>query len=122
VDEPNGDELFQATPAEHGAVIVRAGTSRLRLDEAQQLSKLIDEDHPDATAIILNLHGVDYIDSTGISLLVRVASMRPLLLCRLSAMVSDVLDSTGMLKLLNVDASERQAMDRFIAGDAAGPV
>ena len=47
--------------------------------------------------------------------------MRTLLLCRLSPTVEEILDTTGMLRLLNVDASERQAMDRFAAGEAAGP-
>lgn len=121
MDEGNHDELFQATPAEHGVVIVRAFTNRLRLDEAQSLSALIDEVYPEAPAIILNLHGIDFIDSTGISLLVRVASMRTLMLCRLSPTVEEILDTTGMLRLLNVDASERQAMDRYAAGEAAGP-
>jgi anti-anti-sigma factor len=122
VDDLDSDDLIQATPAEHGVVIVRCGTPKLRLDEAEHLARVIDQGHPTAKAVILNLHGVQFIDSTGISLLVRVASMRTLILCRLGPTVSDILETTGMLKLLNVDASERQAMDRFAAGNAAGPL
>lgn len=122
MDDAGPDELIQATAAEHGVVIVRCATPRLRLDEAQRLSALFDTDHADAKAIILNLHGVEFIDSTGISLLVRVASMRPMLLCRLGGAVARILESTGMLKLLNVYESERQAMDRYAAGDVPGPL
>lgn len=122
MDDAGPEDLIQTTLAEHGVVIVRCGTPRLRLEEAQHLSTLIDTEHPDAKALILNLHGVEFIDSTGISLLVRVASMRSLLLCRLGEAVTRILESTGMLKLLNVYESERQAMDRYAAGDVAGPL
>ena len=121
VDDDRPEDLVQATPAENGVVIVRCATPKLRLDEAQHLSTVLDEEHPSAKAIILNLHGVEYIDSTGISLLVRVASMRTLMLCRLGESVTRTLESTGMLKLLNVYESERQAMDEYTAGNAAGP-
>ncbi len=121
MDDSDFEDLIQATAAEHGVVIVRCGTPKLRLPEAEHLAQVIDEGHPTAKAIILNLHGVEFIDSTGISLLVRVASMRTLILCRLGTTVSNILETTGMLKLLNVDESERQAMDRFAAGNAAGP-
>lgn len=112
----SGDQFphLTFTAADHQVLVVRVTSDHLELDEAQSLLRLIFESSTgQAPNILLNLAGVRYINSTGVSLLVRIGTERVLRVVNLNPSVVKVLDSIGILSLLKIHRSEREAMEAF---------
>ena len=105
------------TSADHGVLVVRVTSDHFELDESQSLFRLVFESTDgQSPRILLNFAGVKYINSTGVSLLVRIGTERELRVVHLNPDVIRVMDSIGILGLLNVHRSEREAMEAFANG------
>ncbi len=104
-------------------LVLRVTASRLELEQAEALSRLLLEEKSAFAKVLLNLAGVSYISSTGVSLLVRIATEKALKIVNVSAKVSQVLQSIGILSFLKIYRSEREALDAFeaAADKPAGP-
>ena len=95
-------------------LLVRMAHVHLKLAQAEELSATVAEaDLADYRRVVFNLGGVEYIDSSGISVLVRLAAGRQLRLCCLGRGVEAVLRKMNMLDLFAVFETERAAMDSF---------
>jgi anti-anti-sigma factor len=66
-----------------------------------------------ARNVIMNLNNVDYIDSTAISLLVRVSNERGLRLANVSSSVANILKKMQIYDLLYILPSEYEARQSF---------
>lgn len=104
----------QSAIGDKGVLIVRILDDRFELEQAQILSRLIFESTAgDAPRILLNFAGVRYINSTGVSLLVRIGTERELRVINVNPSVRKVMDSIGILPLLKVHRTEQEALDAF---------
>jgi len=100
--------------ADKGVLAVRITDDRFELDQAQSLSRLIFESTTgDSPRILLNFAGVRYINSTGVSLLVRIGTERELRVINVNPAVRKVMDSIGILPLLKIHRNEQDALDAF---------
>ena len=100
--------------ADHSVLVIRVTSDHFELDEAQSLSRLVFESTDgQSPRILLNFAGVKYINSTGVSLLVRIGTERELRVVHLNPNVIRVMDSIGILALLQIHRSEREAMEAF---------
>lgn len=112
----SGDQFphLTFTSADHQVLVIRVTSDRFELDEAQSLLRLVFESSSGlAPNILLNFAGVKYLNSTGVSLLVRIGTERALRVVNLNPSVVKVLDSIGILALLKIHRSEREAMEAF---------
>ena len=113
VSEPTFPHLSWAV-APKGVLVVRVTSDKFELEQAQSLSELVFETPAGSPKrVLVNMAGVKYISSTGVSLLVRLGTERVLRIVNLNPAVSRVMDSIGILTLLQVHRSEREAMDAF---------
>ncbi len=111
--DPAGQPLFRHV-TEGDVLLVRMAHVHLKFAQAQELSDALDEaDLAGYRRVVFNLDGVEYIDSSGISVLVRLAAERQLRLCCLGAAVEAVLRKMNMHDLFAVFETERAAMDSF---------
>ena len=95
-------------------MVVRITSDHFELEEAQSHSRLIFESSSGAAPrVLLNFAGVKYINSTGVSLLVRIGTERELRVVNLNPNVIKVMDSIGILPLLKIHRTEREAMEAF---------
>ena len=105
---------IQCETGEKGVFKVRITDDRFELEQAQSLSRLIFESTTgDAPRILLNFSGVRYINSTGVSLLVRIGTERELRVVHLNPDVTKVMDSIGILPLLKIHRTESEALAAF---------
>ena len=95
--------------------------------ESIALQQLLDDLLQDGPYLLLHLGGVDFIDSSGLGLLVRYATRTrnaggTLKLCALSPRIDDVLRVTHLAKVLEAHQSEAEAITAFYqqAGSGAG--
>jgi anti-anti-sigma factor len=105
---------LECQTGEKGVLAIRITEDRFELDQAQSVSRLIFEStQGDAPRILLNFAGVRYINSTGVSLLVRIGTERELRVVNVNPAVRKVMDSIGILPLLNIHRTEQEALDAF---------
>ncbi len=109
-----------ATVAGKDVLVVRVTAPRLELEQAEALSRLLLEEKAPFGKVLLNLAGVGYISSTGVSLLVRIATEKTLKIVNVSPKVTQVLQSIGILSYLKILRSEREALDAFEAAPEKG--
>ncbi|MHC5020358.1 MAG: STAS domain-containing protein [Planctomycetota bacterium] len=99
---------LECQTSEKGVLAIRITEDRFELDQAQSVSRLIFESTQGvAPRILLNFAGVRYINSTGVSLLVRLRVVN------VNPAVRKVMDSIGILPLLNIHRTEQEALDAF---------
>jgi anti-sigma B factor antagonist len=94
-------------------------------DESGQLQKHVEALLPDEPCIVLDLAEVDFIDSGGLGLLVKLlnhvrAAGGDLKLCSVSARVGEVLKITRMRTIFEAHESEAAAVAAFSHGAQAG--
>ena len=100
--------------ADNGVLVVRVTANRFELEQAQSLSALLFESPTGKhDQVLLNLAGVEYITSTGVSLLVRLGTERNLRVANVHPAVAKVMGAIGLLPLLKIHRSEREAMEAF---------
>lgn len=107
----------QSTAEAIGDVLVlRPANEHLKLDAAQAIAELLESARYLAVRKVLVVLGrVRYVDSTAISLLVRIGAERQLRLAELSARVWTVFQNMGLLPLFQTHPTERDALDAFAA-------
>ncbi len=95
-------------------LVLRPAVEHLKLEAAQAIAGLLaDEKFRGVKKVLVVLDRVRYVDSTGISLLVRVGSERQLRLSNLSTRIQSVLSGLKMLSLFHIHASEAEALAAF---------
>ena len=107
----------QATAEAIGDVLVlRPANEHLKLDAAQAIAELLESPRFEGVRkVLVVLARVRYVDSTSISLLVRISAERQLRLAELSARVWAPFPNMNLLALFQVHPSEREALDAFAA-------
>ena len=100
----------------HGDVLhVRIGGPDFVMEQAQDVVELVfeelDEEPPED--IILDLTGVNYINSSGISVVIRLNLERNLRLVNPSSMVTDILELTGILPFVPRFETVEEAIASF---------
>lgn len=113
-----GDDKFFATELVDGVLVVRALTSRVRTDEADELSSGLlkptgDDDPPGARRVCINLDGVEFVDSGALAVLWRVNENTSARFCNVSELVQGTFKILGILNALRIHDSEAQAMAAF---------
>ncbi|MHC4780856.1 MAG: STAS domain-containing protein [Planctomycetota bacterium] len=97
-----------------GLLILRFRSSDFALTEAMEVRDVIYEKLKGvAKNVILNLNGVRYIDSTAISLLVRISNELGLRIVNVSDSVADTLKKMRIHDLLYILPSEYEARRSF---------
>ena len=92
-------------------LVFRPASEHFKLDAAEAVSDLLDEPRfRNVRKVVVVLSRVRYIDSTGVSLLVRIGAERQLRLCELSARVRKVLGTLDLLNLFDVDPTEQDSL------------
>jgi len=100
--------------AKGDVLVLRPAAAHLKLEAAQAISDtLASPTYRAVRKIVVVLSRVEYIDSTAISLLVRIASERQLRLCELSAKIRKVLENLRLVGLFEVHDSEAEALAAF---------
>jgi anti-anti-sigma factor len=89
-------------------------TERFELREAKMLEDMIFEKLTERNEkVVLNLSNTDYINSTAVSVLVRIAAEKRLRLSDLKPEVISILDTIGIFELLKTYPSVRDACIAF---------
>jgi anti-sigma B factor antagonist len=93
--------------------------------ESIALQQFLDDQLQDGPYLILHLGGVDFIDSSGLGLLVRFATRARnaggnLKLCVLGPKLADVLKVTHLVRILEPSESEADAIAAFYQHGASG--
>ncbi len=89
--------------------------------ESQSLQQEVEKYTLETKKFVMQLAGVNFVDSSGLGSLVRLAGVLrahhgDLKLCELSPFVRQVLEATALHKVFHVYASEQEAMDAFLDG------
>ena len=103
---------IQAEFARTGHLVVRfEGGERFGLVQAEEVARLADSRFPDGKPrVVVNLEGVEYIDSTAVALFVRLSLEGDVRLCELSHSVAGVMRKMEILSLLRVHDTEADAL------------
>ncbi|GEM_PF-2794997 len=97
-----------------GILIIRFRSSNFALPEASEVRDIIyDRLKSMARNVIINLNGVNYIDSTAISLLVRVSNEMGLRIVNVSENVASILRKMKIHDLLYILGSEFEARKSY---------
>ena len=97
-----------------GILVIRFRSPRFTLKEAEEARDIVyGKLEPVARFVLINLSGVDYIDSTAISLLVRVSNQKSLRLANISEPVAATLRNMQIFDLLYILPSEAEARRTF---------
>ena len=97
-----------------GLLIMRFRSERFTLPEAMEVRDIIYEKMQGVPKhVIINLNGVEYIDSTAISLLVRVSNEIGLRIVNVSRGVENILKKMRIYDLLYILPSEYEARRSF---------
>jgi len=97
-----------------GIVILRFRSDRFTLSEAEEMRDILyDKLQAVVRNVILNLNGVEYIDSTAISLIVRISNEMGLRIVNVSDAVSGILKKMRIYDLLFILPSEYEARRSF---------
>lgn len=104
----------QAAEAVGDVLVLRPANEHLKLEAADAIAQTLS--HPAYEAvqkIVVVLNHVQYIDSTGISLLVRISSERAVRLADLSPKVRKILEAMDLAALFSIDETEADALAAF---------
>ena len=107
-----GDDAagLEVEVAPSGHLVVRVLGPRFGLSQAQAVGQLADSRFPGGKPrVILNLAPVEYIDSTGVSLFVRLSLQGDVRLCHLTPTAAGILMRMQILPLLRVHPTEADA-------------
>ena len=100
-------------------LVLRPAAEHLKLEAAMAIADTLAEPRfATARKVCVVLNQVKYVDSTAISLLVRIGAERTLRLAELSTRVRRVLETMDLIQLFDVDATEEDALAAFAADDA----
>ena len=95
-------------------LVLRPAAEHLKLEAAMNIADTLAEPRfASVQKVVVVLNRVKYVDSTAISLLVRMGAERQLRLAELSARVRKVLDSMELLALFDVYPTEEDALVAF---------
>lgn len=95
-------------------LVLRPAAAHLKLEAAQAIAEtLASPVYHAVRKIVVVLSRVEYIDSTAISLLVRIATERQLRLCALSPKIRKVLENLRLVGLFEAHDTEAQALAAF---------
>jgi len=110
-----GDDKFFATEEVDGVLVVRALTSRVRTDEADELSGRLLAPHADGgpQRVVINLDGVEFVDSGALAVLWRVNENTSARFCCVSELVQGTFKILGILNALRLHDDEAQALAAF---------
>ncbi len=120
--ERNGDGLadekkYFEISDQAGVTVVRALTSRVRTDEANELSEHLlaapAEGETGARRVCINLNGVEFVDSGALAVMWRVNENTSARFCHVSDMVQGTFKILGILNALQIHDDEAQAMAAF---------
>jgi len=92
-------------------LVLRPANEHLKLEAADAIAQTLS--HPAYAAVqkvIVVLNHVQYVDSTGISLLVRIGSERTLRLADISPKVRKILEAMDLAALFAIDDTEADAL------------
>ena len=107
------DEPYELTIAD-GVQVLRAKTARFRTDEADKVLSAVDPGEGEKPPrVLLNLHGVEFIDSGALSVIWRINERTSMRLAGLSPLVENTFRILGMLNILRHHPTEDEAMAAF---------
>ncbi|MCI0481904.1 MAG: STAS domain-containing protein [Candidatus Dadabacteria bacterium] len=97
-----------------GILIFRFSSSKFTLPEAEIISMVVYEKFDGIVRnVIVNLNGVDYIDSAAISLVVRITNEMGLRIVNVGASVEKILKKIQIYDLLYILKSEYEARKSY---------
>jgi anti-anti-sigma factor len=109
-----GDQA--AAEAVGDVLVLRPANEHLKLDAAQAIAELLESPRYQAVRKVCVVLGrVRYVDSTAISLLVRIGAERQLRLAELSARIWTVFQNMNLLPLFQTHPTEADALAAFAA-------
>jgi anti-anti-sigma factor len=94
----------------NGALVLRTSGKDFVMEHAQDVVDLVFEKMEASRDVVLDLGGVVYINSSGISVIIRLNLERNLRLVNPSTMVRDILELTGVLPFVPTYASVEEAL------------
>jgi anti-anti-sigma factor len=102
-------------------VVIRCQGRIVHGDETRALQQEIEKYAYGTKKFVLQMAGVEYVDSGGLGALVRLAATLrsgrgDLELCQISPFVQEVLEATTLLKVFRTFVSEQEAVDAFLEG------
>lgn len=104
----------QTAEAVGDVLVLRPAHEHLKLEAADAIAQLLARPaYQSVKKICVVLNAVNYVDSTGISLLVRIGSERRLRLCALSTKVRRVLEAMDLAALFDIDETESDSIVAF---------
>ncbi len=99
---------------QNDVIVVSVQGSEFVMEQAQAIGNLVfnryDEGHD---RIILDITGVSYINSSGISMIIRLNLERRLKLVNIQKPVKDILDLTGILPFISEYHTTQEALADF---------
>jgi anti-anti-sigma factor len=111
------EKKFFEMSEQDGVTVVRALTSRVRTDEANELSTSLlappAEGETGPRRVCVNLDGVEFVDSGALAVLWRVNENTSARFCHVSDMVQGTFKILGILNALQIHADEAQALAAF---------
>ena len=100
-----------------GSALILAISGRIGHVEAMRLDRALDAAMRDATAVILDLSGVDYLSGAGASVLAAAAERSSrngaIAVCGAQDAVRIALELSGVLERLRVAATRAESLARF---------
>src|SRR5579864_1288534 len=102
-------------------MVIRCAGRIVTGKETQLLQQEIEKHSIETKRFVLQMEGVQFVDSGGLGAMVRVAGMLrayhgDLKLCQLSPFVYQVLEATALFKVFHAYATEKEAVDAFLEG------
>jgi anti-anti-sigma factor len=102
---------------EQDAIVISLQGKEFVLEQAQDIADVVfNLFEGKVGGIVLDLDGVEYINSSGISMIIRMNLEKKLKVVGLSRAVKDILDLTGILPFISEHASVESALKDFKSG------
>jgi anti-anti-sigma factor len=100
--------------SENGVLVVRFEGKDFVLEQSQDVVDLVFDKMESASRdVVLDLGGISYINSSGVSVIIRLNLERNLRLVNPSSMVRDILELTGVLPFVPTCKTVEEAVASF---------
>ncbi|MCI0343347.1 MAG: STAS domain-containing protein [Planctomycetales bacterium] len=96
-----------------GRLSIRFHSKKVTLVESEQLIRIAFEDHADVARVLVDLKGVEYLGSSAVSALVRLAIERKLRLVQTNEKIVKTLQAMGLVSYFEFHPTMTDALKDF---------
>ncbi len=96
-----------------GRLVIRFHSKKVTLVESEQLIRIAFETHQDVARVLVDLKGVEYLGSSAVSALVRLAIERQLRLVQVNERIVKTLQAMGLISYFEIHPTMTDAMKDF---------